>query len=194
MRGRSPSTKVDYIRRDGEFLMKFLVVYATKEGQTKKIASFVSSKLEALGHSVDLHDSSDYQSGLKLEGFDGIILAGSVHENQHQEVLGTFIASHKAVLETTKSLLLSVSLSAAFEKTIEQAEGYVKNFCEDLNWYPDKYILVAGAIRHGAYGYYQEMIIKHNVLPQGAVEDPDKDHEFTDWVALEKAVVDFAGW
>lgn len=173
--------------------MKFVIAYATTEGQTKKIASFVSSKLADIGHQISLKDLSDYSGGFKLEGCDGVILAGSVHENQHQEVLGSFIVAHKSVIESKRTLLLSVSLSAAFEATIKEADGYVKSFCDNLDWHPDKYLLVAGAIRHAAYGYYQEMIIQHHVLPRRPVEISEEDHEFTDWESLEKAIVDFAG-
>jgi menaquinone-dependent protoporphyrinogen oxidase len=180
-------------QREGEFLMKFLVVYATTEGQTKKIARFVASKLQDLGHKVSLQDSSGHLSGLNMAGFEGIILAGSVHEDQHPEVLGSFVAAHKSILETRRTLLLSVSLSAAFKDTLAKAEGYVKSFCESLDWYPDKYLLVAGAVRHAAYGYYQQMIVEHKVLPKRAIENPEEDQEFTDWASLEKAIVDFAG-
>ena len=173
--------------------MKFFVAYATTEGQTKKISSFVASKLEDIGHQVVLQDSSDRLRGLKMGVFDGIVLAGSVHEAQHQEVLGSFVMAHRSIIATKKTLLLSVSLSAAFPATLEEAEGYVKSFCESLNWYPDRHLLVAGAIKHGAYGYYQEMIIQHHLLPRRPVENPEEDHELTNWASLEKAIIDFAG-
>jgi menaquinone-dependent protoporphyrinogen oxidase len=172
--------------------MKFAVAYATTEGQTKKIAKFAASRLEGMGHEVSLQDASDYLSSLNIEGFDRIILAGSVHEEQHQEVFGSFIVAHKLALANKKTLFLSVSLSAAFEETLAEAEGYAKNLFEDLDWHPDKYLLVAGAIKHGSYGYYQEMIIQHNVLPKRPIEKPEEDHEFTDWASLDKAIVDFA--
>ena len=173
--------------------MKFAVVYATTEGQTKKIARFVASKLEDIGHAVSLHNSSDYIVNLNMKELDRIILAGSVHENEHQEVLGSFIVAHRSTLATKRTLLLSVSLSAAFEGTLPDAEGYVQGFCENLHWRPDKYLLVAGAIKHAAYGYYQEMIIQYKVLPRRPIENPEEDYEFTDWASLGKAIVDFAG-
>jgi len=172
--------------------MKFFIAFATTEGQTGKIAKFVADNLLELGHQVSLQDISDYLSGLSLEHFDKVVVAGSVHENRHQDVLRSFIAAHKTALASKKTLFLSVSLSAAFDATSEQAEGYVQGLFEHLDWRPDAYALVAGAIRHGAYGYYQEMIVQHNVLPEGAVEHPEKDHEFTDWASLETAIAEFA--
>ena len=82
-------------------------------------------------------------------------------------------------------------MSAAFRETRKEAEKYVKEFISDVKFKPDNILLVAGAIKHAAYGYYQEMIVTHNVLPEGAVENVEKDHEFTDWAELEKAIVEF---
>lgn len=172
--------------------MKFLITYATTEGQTEKVARFAASKLKELGHAVFLQDANNYLGGLDPENFDRVILAGSVHENGHQKELGLFVATHRHALESRKTLLLSVSLSAAFDTTLTDAEGYVKKFCDGLEWHPDSYSLVAGAIRHESYGYYKEMILRHSVLRDRAVDDPEQDHEFTDWDALAKAVVEFA--
>lgn len=173
--------------------MKILVEYATTEGQTRKIAKFVASKLSDLGHEVTRRDLSDHMSGSSVDEFDKVVLAGSVHESRHQEALGIFIAAHKCALDAKTTLFLSVSLSAAFENTIGEAEGYVARLCEELDWHPDKSLLVAGAINHATYGYYQEMILQHEILPERPVEHPEEDHEFTDWDSLEKAIAEFAG-
>jgi len=46
----------------------------------------------------------------------------------------------------------------------------VKDFCEELDWRPDRYLLVSGAIRHDSYSYYEEMILQDHVL-SGKVKD-----------------------
>lgn len=171
--------------------MKILVTYATTEGQTRKIAGFIVSELKALGHSASLQDARSYVGGHNPEDFDALILAGSVHQNRHQEVLGDFIEAHRQILESKKTLLVSVSLSAAFENMIDEAEGYVEDFCKELEWRPDSHILVAGAIKHGSYGYYEEMILQHRVLPTRPVEQPDQDQELTDWDGLRKEIARF---
>ena len=171
--------------------MRILVTFASSEGQTEKIARFIYSKLKQDGHSVFLQDASSFLSGQDPEGFDTIILAGSVHEDRHQDILGSFVAAHLEALKEKRTLFISVSLSAAFEKTMDIAEKYVDEFCESQNWRPTRHLLVAGAIRHEAYGYYEEMIVQHRVLPKRPVERPEEDQEFTDWEALETAVLEF---
>ncbi|MBW8639512.1 hypothetical protein K1W69_20125 [Hoeflea sp. WL0058] len=173
--------------------MNILVIFATTEGHTAKIAKFVVAELKELGHTASSQDADAYLGGQDPADFDAVILAGSVHANRHQEMLGAFIAAHRKTIDAKKSLLLSVSLSAAFEKTLAEAEGYVKDFCEELDWRPDDYLLVSGAIKHDSYGYYEEMILQDQVLPGRPVQEPDQDQELTNWEALKKSIADFAG-
>jgi menaquinone-dependent protoporphyrinogen oxidase len=172
--------------------MRILITYATTEGQTKKIARFVFSKLKALGHTVSMQDASGYLNGLRPEEFDANILAGSVHEDRHQDILNLFVAAHRNALEESRTLFLSVSLSAAFESSAHIAQRYVDEFCQSLDWRPDACLLVPGAIKPSAYGYYEEMIMQHRVLPKRPVERPEEEQEFTDWAKLEEAAADFA--
>lgn len=172
--------------------MRVLITYATTEGHTRKVAKFVAAKLKELGHRVSLQDASSYLTGLEPGAFDANILAGSVHEDRHQEILASFVAAHHSSLQKSRTLLLSVSLSAAFEKSMDIADDYVERFCQQMGWRPDRYLLVAGAIKPSSYGYFEQMIVQHRVLPKRPVERPDQDQEFTDWPELEKAVADFA--
>ncbi len=51
--------------------------------------------------------------------------------------------------------------------------------------------MVAGAVRHGEYGYYKEQILQHVVLQDHDVEIPKEDHEFTDWDQLARSIAEF---
>lgn len=171
--------------------MSVLIAYGTSEGQTRKIANFVASRIRELGHEAVTHDTADYLGELRLEDFDRMIVAGSVHERGHQEGLELFVLSYRQILEARPTMFLSVSLSAAFEDGCGEANGYVEKFLDSTGWKPTRRLLVAGALRHGEYGYYKKMIVKHQVLKDHALTNPETDQEFTDWNALEKAVVDF---
>ena len=46
-------------------------------------------------------------------------------------------------------------------------------------------MLVAGAVRQQSYDYYETQILRHVILAGQDVELDHRDHEFTDWDALE---------
>ena len=171
--------------------MRFLLIYGTTEGQTRKIAEFCSNRLTEAGHYAELWDSRRRMVDLDISTFDAIILAGSVHQKHHQESLTNFVIAHREQLGKVPNLLISVSLSVAFENGRDEAQKYVDSFVEYTGFEPRSVALVAGALKFEQYDYYMNQIVEHIVL-----EDREKiteDREFTDWDALGDAVDAFAG-
>jgi len=169
--------------------MRFLLVYGTTEGQTRKIAAFCETRLTEAGYAVDMRDSSRRMPDLDIASYDAVILAASVHQKTHQESLTDFALAHRAQLLARPTLLISVSLSIAFENGETEAEKYVQGFIDDTGFTPTKVALVAGALRYDEYDYYMSQIVEYVVLEsRGKVEG---DHEFTDWDALAKTLDDF---
>ena len=173
--------------------MKLLIAYGTTEGQTRKIAEAVATQIGELGHDVEVFDTTGLLGERHPETFDKIIVAGSVHEKQHQESVAIFAVANLKKLQAKPTMFISVSLAAAFENGLPDAQGYVDSFIKDVGWQPGQTLLVAGAVRHGEYGYYREHILEHVVLKGRNLDDPESDHEFTDWKSLAKAVDAFVG-
>jgi menaquinone-dependent protoporphyrinogen oxidase len=171
--------------------MNVLIAYCTTEGQTRKIVEAIADQIRRIGKEVVLDDVCDLQSDVRPREFDKVIIAGSVHDGQHQKDLNLFVFANREVLKDKPSLFVSVSMAAAFEDTMADAEGYVKEFCESAEWQPSDYLLVAGALQHGKYGYYEEMLVRHKVLAKHAIEHPETDQEFTDWDKLAKSAAKF---
>lgn len=171
--------------------MKVLIAYGTTEGQTRKVAKAVADEVGKSGHSADLFHTADLPGDWRLDSFDKIVLAGSVHEERHQESLQNFVVANREVLDTKPTLFLSVCLAAAFDDGEAEAKSYIENFIADTGWRPARHLSVAGAVRHGEYGFYNEQILKHVVLEKRDLDDPEIDHEFTDWAALAKTVRKF---
>lgn len=171
--------------------MKVLIAYCTTEGQTRKVVEAMANQIRQMGKQAVLDNVCDLQGDVRPRDFDKVIVAGSVHDGRHQEDLNLFVFANRDVLKGKPSLFVSVSMAAAFEDTMADAEGYVKEFCESAEWQPTGHLLVAGALQHGKYGYYEEMLVRHKVLSKHAIEHPESDQEFTDWDKLAKAVAKF---
>lgn len=170
--------------------MKFLLIYGTTEGQTRKIAEFVATRLKNLKHEAELLDSSRRLIDLDISAYDAVIIAGSVHQRKHQESVANFVIAHRGQLEKLPVLLISVSLSIAFDGGDGEAQIYVDKFVEHTGFKPTSKLLVAGALRFDEYDYFMEQIVEFVVL-----KDQDKitgDKEFTDWSKLTDDVGGFA--
>jgi len=162
--------------------MRILIVYGTTEGQTRKIAKFCAAHLSEAGHQTQLLDSLRPMVDVEVNAFDCVVLAGSVHKRQHQDSLTNFVIARREQLEKQPSLLISVSLSIAFEGGDKEAQGYVDKFTAYTRFKPTAQALVAGALKFDQYDYYMNQIVEFVVL-----QDRSKiteDHEFTDWETL----------
>lgn len=172
--------------------MKTLVIYATIEGQTGKIAKFVKDEIRKIGHDVDLVDAND-PTEISFEAIDAVIMAAPVHERRHPQNFEALITAHAANLAKLKTLLISVSLNAAFPEGREEAKEYVVEMNMRTGLKPDVELLVAGAVRTDRYDYFAMQVLQHVVLRDRDYVPQAGGHEFTKWDALTSDIVKFLG-
>ena len=98
--------------------------------------------IRANGHqaeTADLKHSPDPLPG----GYDGVIVAASVHVGKHEGYVADFVKKNRGELERLPSALVSVSMAAHGDE--QTAEGYVEKFEQDTGWRPAHVGLFAGA-------------------------------------------------
>ena len=161
--------------------MKILVVFETGEGQTRKIAKFVSDQLKHDGHAVTVIDTSDRMATISLDDAERVILAAPVHERRHPKNFEVAIGAAKDALSDLPTLMISVSLKAAFPDGIEEARDYLTEMKMRTGFEPTTEILVAGAVQSGSYDYFQRQIVQFVALEGHELDPSDGPHEFTDW-------------
>jgi menaquinone-dependent protoporphyrinogen oxidase len=170
--------------------MKILILYGTVEGQTGKIAKFVADELKRLGHEA-LRANVEDTAELSFDGIDAVILAAPVHQRRHPRDFEALVSARKADLDARKTMMLSVSLSAAFPEGREEAGEYLLEMKMRTGWKPDTEVLVAGAVRTSQYDYFAMQVVRFVVMRNRDYDDSADEHEFTDWAALSKAVETF---
>lgn len=171
--------------------MNVLIVFATVEGQTRKIAEFAQSLAEKAGYDVTLFDAADKAAHLSLEGIDKVIMAAPVHERRHPQTFEVVLAAHRAELAVCDTLLLSISLSAAFEDGMDEAQDYITEMEMRTRFKSGLNALVAGAVRTGSYDYFATQVLRHVVLRDRDYDPSAGEHEFTDWDALREVLTTF---
>ncbi len=170
--------------------MRVLIVYATTEGQTRKIARAAADHLGAGGHNVELLHAADGDD-LDLARFDGAVLAGSVHAGSFQEDLRDFARDHAAALGDLRTLFVAVSLSAAGNHPEDWVglEAAVTRFCAETGWTPGRVAHVAGALRFSEYSFFRYWAMRWIAQHRDESVEGGADVEYTDWDAL-RALLD----
>lgn len=173
--------------------MAVLILFATIEGQTAKIARFIETELQGAGCEATLVDASDKMAKVTFDGFDTVILAAPVHERRHPASFELLLTASRADLAARRTMMISVSLGAAFTTLKKEAREYLVEMKLRTGLEPDAELLVAGAVRPSSYGYYETQILRHAILRDQTIDPRTQEREFTDWDELAAAVKGFAG-
>jgi menaquinone-dependent protoporphyrinogen oxidase len=179
-----------------------LVLYATREGQTEKVAHHVAKTLGACGLATQVSNAADLREPLRLERYAGAILAASAHGGSHEREIVAFVGRHRAELTEMPSAFLSVSLSEAGAEDLhasadqrarsaEAVRQMLQRFFEKTAWRPRFAEPVAGALPYTRYGPLKRFVMKHIVKRMGGPTDTSRDYEFTNFAAVDDCVERF---
>lgn len=171
--------------------MSVLVVFETVEGQTHKIAGFVRDQALNAGLSAVMFNTADETKAVSFDGIEKVILAAPVHERRHPRAFENFVATNLNELTARDTLLISISLKAAFPDGLEEAKDFLIEMEMRTGFTPDAEALVAGAVRTKSYDYFTTMIVQHVVLKGQDYNLEGGEREFTDWEALATTVTVF---
>src|SRR5438309_1118835 len=89
------------------------IFYATREGQTRRIAVHIASDFRARGFDVEIKNVAGRREEIDLDGFSFALLAASVHAGAHEPEMIQFVKKHRVQLERMPAAFISVTLSEA---------------------------------------------------------------------------------
>jgi menaquinone-dependent protoporphyrinogen oxidase len=174
---------------------RILIVYGTRYGQTAKVAGRIAEVLRRRGCAVTLDRGDALPPDLDLGAFDGVMVGASYIMGRHQSYVERFIRAHREALGRLPSAFFSVSGSAGSPRPEEReaARRNLDQFLAPTGWQPAITKPVAGAIAYTQYGPLTRWLMKQIARSKGASTDTSRDHESTDWPAVEQFATEFAG-
>lgn len=170
-----------------------LVVYGTTEGQTRKIAEFVTGALKERGIEVELVDSGADAAQLVQPVSVAAVVCGSIHRSRYQASLARFVNDNRSWLAGIPTAFVAVSLTAARNdpRARDKLQGIVDAFCRKNGLAPAMVRHVAGALRYTRYSGFKRWMMRRIASKEGGDTDVSRDHEYTDWDDLTRFVGEF---
>jgi len=93
---------------------RILIAYATKHGSTREVAAAIANALAVTGAGVDLRDAAQVDG---LDGYEGVVLGGSLYMGRwHPDAIG-FLDRHRDELEAVPFAVFALG-----PKTAEKAD------------------------------------------------------------------------
>lgn len=161
--------------------MKILILFSTRDGQTREIAASLASELKELAFDVDvvnLHRAAE----IAWSEYDAIVIGASIRYGHFHAALDGFIKKHQHDLAQLPGAFYSVNLVARkAEKSTPQTNSYTRKFLLSSPWQPDRCAVFAGALRYPRYRWYDRMMIRLIMKMTGGETDTRKEVVYTDW-------------
>jgi menaquinone-dependent protoporphyrinogen oxidase len=170
-----------------------LLVYSSTHGHTAKIAQRMGEALRAEELDVDVLRTEEAQRA-DPRTYDGVIVGGSLHGGHHQDELRDWVSRHRVALASGPSAFFSVSLTAAEDSDEARTEtrDRLDDFLDDTGWTPTCSVSLAGALQYQEYDPFTRILIRLMMRHGGHPTDISRDHDFTDWPAVERFGREFA--
>jgi menaquinone-dependent protoporphyrinogen oxidase len=180
-------------------MQTLLVLYATREGQAKKIAEHVGDIARERGFRAEVRDAWMIVEPFDMGRFAGAVLVASVHGGRHEREIVRFVKTHREQLMRMPAAFLSVSLTEAGAEDPKAAatkrdqssaavQRMLQRFFDQTGWHPEHAKPVAGALAYSKYGPIVRQVVKLITKREGGPTDTSRDHEFTDWGSLDQYV------
>jgi menaquinone-dependent protoporphyrinogen oxidase len=161
--------------------VKTLILFSTRDGQTREIASYIASELKELGVEsdvVNLHRNGD----IDWSNYDRVVIGASIRYGHFHASVDAFVKKHQQALNAIPSAFFSVNLVARKpEKRSPQTNSYTRKFLLNSPWEPNHSAVFAGALRYPRYGWLDRVMIRLIMKMTGGETDTSKEVVYTDW-------------
>jgi len=162
-----------------------LIVYATTDGQTRKISERIQQTLRDRGLETTLVDV-DKAAELDPSRFDGVIAGASVRYGKHDPKMARFLDGNRDAIVQRPNAFFSVNLIARKpEKRDLDGNKYLRKFLDRLSFSPGHVEIIAGMLDYPSYRFIDrimiQMIMKITDGPTGGTEVI----EYTDWAQVD---------
>lgn len=174
-------------------MARVLIVFSSFDGQTAQVAERLGAHFLRAGHEATVAPFGARDLGAALGMHDAVILGGAVHYGRHARDLEHAVRVHRAALEARPNAFFSVSMSAARPgKGHAEAQRCVADFIERTGWQPRATATFGGALRYSRYNPFIRFMMRLISGAAGGDTDTTRDHEYTDWAAVERFAGEFA--
>jgi menaquinone-dependent protoporphyrinogen oxidase len=165
-----------------------LLFYATRDGQSRRIAAHIAARLADRGIYAPPHDLADaLPPPADLAVAPLIVVVAAVRYGRHLPEAERFFATHRELLARIPFAFVSVNLAARKPgKDTAAGNQYLRKLIARHRLKPALATAVAGRLDYPHYRWLDRQIIRLIMKMTGGPTDPQSCVEFTAWKAVDE--------
>jgi len=157
--------------------------YATRDGQARRIAEYMSQRLSQAGTNAVPRDiAAVVPVASDLESVAMVVLVAAVRYGRHLPEADRFLADYASLHAPPPLALASVNLTARKPgKTTATGNAYLRKVIARHRLTPAVAAAFAGRLDYRRYSWRDRQIIRFIMLLTGGPTDPSTCVEYTSW-------------
>src|ERR1019366_10774447 len=165
-----------------------LLCYATRDGQSRRIALHIAARLAGRGIAAAPHDLAiAFPAAADLAAAPLVAVVAAVRYGRHLPEAERFFATCRELLARAPLVLVSVNLTARKPgKDTAAGNQYLRKFIARHRLQPVLAAAVAGRLDYPHYRWFDRQIIRLIMKLTGGPTDPQACVEFTSWQAVDQ--------
>jgi menaquinone-dependent protoporphyrinogen oxidase len=161
--------------------------YATRDGQSRRIATYIAEQLAHAGLAAEPYDLGDaVPDAATLARQPLVVAVMAVRYGKHLPEAQRFVATYRALAAPPPLVLASVNLTARkLGKDTAEGNAYLRKLIARNALQPALATAFAGRLDYPRYGFFDRHIIRFIMLMTGGPTDPSTTVEYTSWPAVD---------
>ena len=159
------------------------IFYATRDGQSRRIAERIGNRLIEMDIPARPHDLAlAIPTPQSLSETRVVVLVAAIRYGRHLREAERFLAVYRALPVPPPLVFLSVSLVARKpEKRTAQNNTYLRKSIARHKLVPALALAIGGRLDYARYGWVDKQIIRFIMKLTGGPTNPDACVEYTPW-------------
>jgi len=163
------------------------VFYASRDGQSRRIALRICERLATQGVAAASHDLADaWPAAEDLANAAVIVVIAAVRYGRHLAEARRFLAQYRVLRPARPLALASVNLTARKpDKSTAETNPYLRKLVAQTGCRPAVAAAFAGRLDYQRYGWLDRLLIRAIMWLTGGPTDPRACVEYTAWDAVD---------
>ena len=171
------------------------LLYATRDGQSRRIAERIAKGLAAHGIPALPHDlASAFPALSRVAAARLVVVVAAVRYGKPLPEAEQFLASYRTLREPPQLVLLSVNLTARKPgKDTVEGNAYLRKSIARHGLAPALALAIAGRLDYSRYGWLDRQVIRFIMRLTGGPTDPKTCIDYTPWDVVDDVALRISG-
>lgn len=172
--------------------MKYLLLYSSHDGHTKRIVSTIADRVCVKDVECDIGNLKERQD-YDLTQYSKVLIGASIRYGYFSRAVRRYAIQNEKELNARTTAFVGVNLTARKEgKNTPETNAYVRKFLEGTPWKPTAAAVFAGALYYPRYNTFDRVMIRFIMRITGGETDTTKEIVYTDWKKVDEFADKFA--